>query len=98
MTVEELTALYILGRPHTPRDDCDAREGGVIWHAIASADAERVALMFIRRFSIRNFKIHRDTSLDLFPITVFVGPNSRRQVCDLRCPHQLFSCLSGGPI
>ena len=32
--------------------------------------------MFIRRFSIRNFKIHRDTSLDLFPITVFVGPNS----------------------
>ncbi len=32
--------------------------------------------MFIRRFAIRNFKIHRDTSLDLFPITVFVGPNS----------------------
>ena len=32
--------------------------------------------MFIRRFSIRNFKIHKDTSLDLFPVTVFVGPNS----------------------
>ena len=32
--------------------------------------------MFIRRFSIRNFKIHRNTSLDLFPVTVFVGPNS----------------------
>ncbi|HEV2198902.1 MAG TPA: AAA family ATPase [Bryobacteraceae bacterium] len=32
--------------------------------------------MFIRRFSIRNFKIHKDTSLTLFPITVFVGPNS----------------------
>lgn len=32
--------------------------------------------MFIRRFSIKNFKIHRDTSLGLFPITVFVGPNS----------------------
>ncbi|MEK7992827.1 MAG: AAA family ATPase [Planctomycetota bacterium] len=32
--------------------------------------------MFIRRFTIRNFKIHRDTSLELFPITVFVGPNS----------------------
>jgi len=32
--------------------------------------------MFIRRFAINNFKIHRDTSLDLFPITVFVGPNS----------------------
>jgi len=32
--------------------------------------------MFIRRFTIKNFKIHRDTSLDLFPITVFVGPNS----------------------
>jgi predicted ATPase len=32
--------------------------------------------MFIRRFTIKNFKIHKDTSLDLFPITVFVGPNS----------------------
>jgi predicted ATPase len=32
--------------------------------------------MFIRRFGVWNFKIHKDTSLDLFPITVFVGPNS----------------------
>lgn len=32
--------------------------------------------MFIRHFEISNFKIHRNTSLDLFPITVFVGPNS----------------------
>ena len=32
--------------------------------------------MFIRHFEVNNFKIHRDTSLDLFPITVFVGPNS----------------------
>lgn len=32
--------------------------------------------MFIRKFAIRNFKIHKDTSLTLFPITVFVGPNS----------------------
>lgn len=32
--------------------------------------------MFIKRFSIKNFKIHRDTALELFPITVFVGPNS----------------------
>lgn len=32
--------------------------------------------MFIRRLSIKNFKIHRDTSLKLCPITVFVGPNS----------------------
>jgi len=32
--------------------------------------------MYIRTFSIRNFKIHRDTALALFPITVFVGPNS----------------------
>lgn len=32
--------------------------------------------MYIRHFSIKNFKIHRDTGLDLFPITVFVGPNS----------------------
>jgi predicted ATPase len=32
--------------------------------------------VFIRRFSIKNFKIHRDTSLELFPMTVFVGPNS----------------------
>lgn len=32
--------------------------------------------MYIRHFSVKNFKIHRDTALDLFPITVFVGPNS----------------------
>lgn len=32
--------------------------------------------LYIRRFSIKNFKIHRDTELNLFPITVFVGPNS----------------------
>ena len=32
--------------------------------------------MYLHRFSIRNFKIHRDTSLDLYPITLFVGPNS----------------------
>jgi len=32
--------------------------------------------MFIRRFAVRNYKIHKETSLDLFPITVFVGPNS----------------------
>ena len=32
--------------------------------------------MFIRQFSIQNFKIHRKTSLNLFPVTVFVGPNS----------------------
>jgi predicted ATPase len=32
--------------------------------------------VFIRRFSVKNFKIHRDTTLELFPITVFVGPNS----------------------
>lgn len=32
--------------------------------------------MYIRHFSIKNFKIHRDTSVELFPITVFVGPNS----------------------
>lgn len=32
--------------------------------------------MYIRHFSVRNYKIHKDTSLDLFPITVFVGPNS----------------------
>jgi predicted ATPase len=32
--------------------------------------------MFIQHFEISNFKIHKDTSLDLFPITVFVGPNS----------------------
>jgi len=33
-------------------------------------------VVYIRHFSIKNFKIHRDTNLDLFPITVFVGPNS----------------------
>lgn len=33
-------------------------------------------MVFIRRFAIRNFKIHKDTALNLYPITVFVGPNS----------------------
>jgi predicted ATPase len=37
---------------------------------------KRESGMYIKNFSIKNFKIHRDTSLDLFPITVFVGPNS----------------------
>lgn len=32
--------------------------------------------MFIKHFEVSNFKIHRNTTLDLFPITVFVGPNS----------------------
>jgi predicted ATPase len=32
--------------------------------------------MYLRSFSIRNFKIHRETSLTLHPISVFVGPNS----------------------
>ena len=43
-------------------------------HSLYGEDEE--APVFIRRFSIRNFKIHRDSSLELFPITVFVGPNS----------------------
>lgn len=32
--------------------------------------------MIIRRFEISNFKIHKNTAVDLFPVTVFVGPNS----------------------
>jgi hypothetical protein len=32
--------------------------------------------MFIRKFEITNFKIHKNTPVELFPITVFVGPNS----------------------
>lgn len=32
--------------------------------------------MYFRSFSIRNFKIHRETTLTFHPITVFVGPNS----------------------
>lgn len=32
--------------------------------------------MYIHTFEIGNFKIHRDTSIELHPITVFVGPNS----------------------
>lgn len=32
--------------------------------------------MFIRKFGVKNFKIHRDTQVELYPITVFVGPNS----------------------
>ncbi len=32
--------------------------------------------MFIRRFSVKNFMIHRQTSVGLHPISVFVGPNN----------------------
>jgi len=32
--------------------------------------------MFIRKFEISNFKIHKNSAVELFPITVFVGPNS----------------------
>jgi len=32
--------------------------------------------MFIRRFEVCNFKIHKNTQIALFPTTVFVGPNS----------------------
>jgi predicted ATPase len=31
--------------------------------------------VFLDSFRVKNFKIHRDTSIDLFPITVFVGRN-----------------------
>jgi len=31
--------------------------------------------MYIHKFTIRNFLIHRQTSIDLSPITVLVGPN-----------------------
>ena len=32
--------------------------------------------MFIRRFQVSNYMIHRSTSVDLFPVTVFVGSNN----------------------
>ncbi len=31
--------------------------------------------MFIKSFGVKNFKCHRQTSVSLFPITVFVGGN-----------------------
>jgi predicted ATPase len=32
--------------------------------------------VFVRRITVQNFMIHRRTELDLFPMTVFVGPNN----------------------
>lgn len=32
--------------------------------------------MFLRRFEVKNFMVHRDTKIDIFPITVFVGANN----------------------
>jgi hypothetical protein len=32
--------------------------------------------MFVRRFEVKNFMVHRDTRMDLFPITVLVGANN----------------------
>lgn len=31
--------------------------------------------MYIRDFQVRNYMVHRDTKIQLFPLTVFVGPN-----------------------
>src|SRR5258705_6533302 len=31
--------------------------------------------MFLRQIRIRNYSIHRDTTVRLTPVTVFVGPN-----------------------
>jgi len=31
--------------------------------------------MNIRKFRVKNFMIHQDTSIDLQPLTVLVGPN-----------------------
>ena len=31
--------------------------------------------MYIKNFKIRNYMIHKDTPMTLFPLTVFVGPN-----------------------
>lgn len=31
--------------------------------------------MYISNFRVQNFKIHRDSTIDLYPITVLVGPN-----------------------
>jgi AAA15 family ATPase/GTPase len=32
--------------------------------------------MFIKRFEVSNYKSHRTTALDLYPVTVFVGSNN----------------------
>src|SRR6266566_3641229 len=32
--------------------------------------------MYIRRFEVKNFMVHRSTQIDLYPITVFVGANN----------------------
>ena len=32
--------------------------------------------MFIRHFEVKNFMIHRNSKVDLFPITVLVGANN----------------------
>jgi predicted ATPase len=32
--------------------------------------------VFVRRLTVHNFMIHRKTTLELFPMTVFVGPNN----------------------
>jgi len=32
--------------------------------------------LYIRRFTVKNYMIHRDTSIDLHPITVLVGDNN----------------------
>ena len=31
--------------------------------------------MFIRKFRVRNYMVHQDTSIELQPLTVLVGPN-----------------------
>jgi len=38
--------------------------------------SEGVRTLYIRRFTVKNYMIHRDTFLDLHPITVLVGDNN----------------------
>ncbi len=32
--------------------------------------------MFIREFGVKNFMVHRDSRVELFPVTVIVGANN----------------------
>jgi hypothetical protein len=42
---------------------------------IVQADTLESHAMFIRKFRVRNYMVHQDTSIELQPLTVLVGPN-----------------------
>jgi hypothetical protein len=50
-------------------------------------------VLYIRHLTVKNWLIHKNTSVDLFPVTVFVGPNNGGK----SALFELVICKQGNP-